>query len=468
MVVHVPTIYLFVGALYLLLPATVWLVLSGQRSSAALYWCLGGEFVGVGLVLFGLRSSLPGWATYSLGNYTVWAGNLLLIYAVGEMLSYRFSRRWFVAAWVAFALVFEFFRLVLQSPELRFLWTSTLIVSMMGVLGYLSSQLGRIEGVRSARWLSRTYWTGVLILLVRIYRVEFMGATPEAIGGELDSVLIVSAGLVTALFGNFAFVAVFLERASHRLLQVSQAQARQQEADRLGEQIAQLERQRTLGAMSASFAHELSQPLTAILMDAQNVKLALQDGTINTAEAQRSVNEIESSANRVVALVNRIRNFIRPSPLTRETVDMQELAKEVPELLMHDIRREGVALDFDFEAGNWVIQGDRVQLSQILFNVYRNAIQAMAQSVHKKIRVIGELAAEQVVIRIQDTGPGLSDDVKGKVGTPFITSKLDGLGVGFSISKAIAENHGGHLSISNAQGSGAVVELSLPITPAAA
>jgi signal transduction histidine kinase len=468
MLVHVPTIYLFVGALYLLLPATVWLVLSGQRSSAAAYWCLGGEFVGVGLVLFGLRSTLPGWATYSLGNYTLWAGNLLLIYAVGEMLSYRYSRRWFVAAWVVFALIFEFFRLVLQSPELRFLWTSTLIVSMMVVLGYLSSQLGRIEGVRSARWLSRTYWAGVVILLVRICRVVFMGATTEAIGGELDSVLIVSAGLVTALFGNFAFVAVFLERASHRLLQVSQAQARQEEADRLGEQIAQLERQRTLGAMSASFAHELSQPLTAILMDAQNVKLALQDGTINTVEAQRSVNEIESSANRVVTLVNRIRNFIRPSPVTREPVDMQELVKEVLELLIYDIRREGVTFDFDFEAGNWVIQGDRVQLSQILLNVYRNAIQAMAQSTPKKIRVIGELTAEQVVIRIQDTGPGLSDDFKGKVGTPFITSKLDGLGVGFSISKAIAENHGGHLSISNAQGGGAVVELGLPITPPAA
>jgi signal transduction histidine kinase len=468
MVVHVPTIYLFVGALYLLLPATVWLVLSGQRSSAPMYWCVGGGLLGVGLVLYGLRNVVPGWATYSLGNYSVWAGGLLLICAVSDMLSYRVSLRRCAALWVVFALVFEFIRLVLESPELRFLWTGTLIASMLCVLGYLSSKLGRIEGVRSARWLSLTYWIAVGLIMVRVYRVVFMDATPEAIGGELDSALIVSAGLVTALFGNFSFVAVFLERASHRLLQVSQAQARQQEADRLGEQIAQLERQRTLGAMSASFAHELSQPLTAILIDAQSVKLALREGAINMAQAQRSIDEIESSAARVVALINRIRNFIRPSPVSREPVDMKELTQEVLELLTHDIRREGVAFDFEFEAGSWVIMGDRVQLSQILLNVYRNAIQAMTLSRYKKIRVVGELTTDQVVIRIQDTGPGLSDDVKGKVGTPFITSKLDGLGVGFSISKVIAENHGGHLSISNAQGGGAVVELSLPITPAAA
>jgi C4-dicarboxylate-specific signal transduction histidine kinase len=203
-------------------------------------------------------------------------------------------------------------------------------------------------------------------------------------------------------------------------------------------------------------------------MDVQNVKLALQDSHANKEQAQRSILEIESSAARVVALINRIRNFIRPSLVSREPVDMQELSKEVLELLTHDIRREGVVFDFEFESGHWVILGDRVQLSQILLNVYRNAIEAMTLSAYKKIRVVGELTSDQLVIRIQDTGPGLSADVKGKVGTPFITSKLDGLGVGFSISKAIAENHGGHLSISNAQGGGAVLELGLPITPPAA
>jgi signal transduction histidine kinase len=468
MQVHVPTIYLFVGALYLLLPATVWLVLSGQRSSAAAYWCIGGELAGLALVLIGLRNVLPAWLTYSISNYALWAGNLLLIYAVAQMLSLSFNSRLLVGAWCFFALVFEFFRLGLESAELRFLWTTLVVIGLMSVLAYLSSLLGRVEGVRSARWLSLTYVLGMVMLLVRVYRVVFLDAKPEAIGGELDSVLIVLAGLFTAVFGNFAFVAVFLERASHRLLLVSQEEARKEESNRLGEQIAQLERQRTLGAMSASFAHELSQPLTAILMDAQNAKVALQERTCNVDVAQRSVKEIEVSATRVVALVNRIRNFIRPSPVSREPVDVQELAKEVPQLLAHDVRREAVKFEFEFEAGQWNIMADRVQLSQILLNVYRNAIQAMSHERVKNIRVIGELGDTGVVLRIQDTGPGLAEELKGKVGTPFMTSKAEGLGVGFSISKAIAENHGGRLTISNAQGGGAVVELSLPFSPAAA
>lgn len=461
--VHVPTIYLIVGFMYMLLPATVWLVLSGQRSRSAVHWCIGGELVGLGLVLFGLRQILPGWASYSLGNYALWAGNLLLIYAVAQMLSYKLNPRYFIGAWVGFALGFEFFRLVLQSPELRFLWTTLVVITMVTVLAYLSAQVSRIEGVRSARWLSLAYVLGLINLWGRLIRVMFFGATPEAIGSEIDSALIVLAGLFTAVFGNFAFVAVFLERASHRLLQASQEKARKEESDRLQGQIAQLERQRTLGAMSASFAHELSQPLTAILMDAQNVKVALQEGNINPIAAQRSVQDIEHSANRVVELVNRIRNFMRPSAAKRERVNVQELAQDVLQILAHEIRSENVTFAFDFEPGAWEIWADRVQLSQIFLNVYRNAIQAMRESPQKKIHVTGEITPEFLVLRIQDSGPGLAEDYKGKVGTPFMTSKTDGMGLGFSISKGIAETHGGHLSISNAQGGGAVVELSLPL-----
>jgi C4-dicarboxylate-specific signal transduction histidine kinase len=327
--------------------------------------------------------------------------------------------------------------------------------------------LAKVEGVRSARWLSLAYFVSVLLLVFRFIRVVHGDADPEALAGSLDSALIVSAGLITSVLGNFSFIAIFLERSSHQLLRVTEQRVRQEEVDRLNEQITQLDRQRTLGAMSASFAHELSQPLTAILMDAQNAKIALQDAHPDVSTVERTVVEIESSASRMVSLINRIRNFIRPSPLSRDWVNLEDLAKDVPELLAHDIRREKVTFEFEFEAGNWKIFGDRVQLSQILLNVYRNAIQAMAHSIYKKICVTGELTTQQVVIRIQDTGPGLSEDLKGKVGTPFMTSKSDGLGVGFSISKAIAENHGGHLSISNAQGGGAVVELGLPITPPA-
>jgi len=97
-----------------------------------------------------------------------------------------------------------------------------------------------------------------------------------------------------------------------------------------------------------------------------------------------------------------------------------------------------------------------------VLNVYRNAMQAMAHSEPKKIFVTLESMGARVVLHIRDTGPGVLEALKDKVGQPFVTSKKDGLGVGLSISRAIAEKHGGSLTITNVRGGGAVVELNLP------
>ena len=104
-----------------------------------------------------------------------------------------------------------------------------------------------------------------------------------------------------------------------------------------------------------------------------------------------------------------------------------------------------------------------MQLSQIVLNVYRNAMQAMAPNVSKKMYVTLERADERVVLRVRDTGPGVSAEMKPVVGAAFVSSKEDGLGVGLSISKTIAEMHSGSLAISNAVDGGAIVELNLPM-----
>ena len=109
-----------------------------------------------------------------------------------------------------------------------------------------------------------------------------------------------------------------------------------------------------------------------------------------------------------------------------------------------------------------LVFGDRVQLSQIVLNVYRNAIQAMCNGTTKTIYVSLEELGDRVVLRVRDSGPGIAESLKDLVGQPFVTSKEDGLGVGLSISKTIAQMHGGSLHISNAKHGGAIVELNLP------
>jgi C4-dicarboxylate-specific signal transduction histidine kinase len=135
---------------------------------------------------------------------------------------------------------------------------------------------------------------------------------------------------------------------------------------------------------------------------------------------------------------------------------------DVRHLLSHEVRTLNVEFEWDFDVVDCLVMGDKVQLSQIVLNVYRNAIQAMSNEKVRKINVSVEQDAKRVMLRVRDSGPGLNESLRDQVGHPFVTTKHDGLGVGLSISKTIAEMHSGSLTITNAVGGGALVELNLP------
>ena len=141
---------------------------------------------------------------------------------------------------------------------------------------------------------------------------------------------------------------------------------------------------------------------------------------------------------------------------------MKVLVQDVQHLLSYEIEKKNVQFDWDFDSDECLVQGDKIQLSQIVLNVYRNAIQAMTDDQTCRISVSLSCENQRVVLRVHDNGAGVSESVRDKVGQPFLTTKSDGLGIGFSISKTIAEMHSGSLNITNAVGGGALVELNLP------
>ena len=171
---------------------------------------------------------------------------------------------------------------------------------------------------------------------------------------------------------------------------------------------------------------------------------------------------IEANTTRTVNLVTRIRDFIRPTQQHYAPIDLSQVLADVAQLLAHDMASEQVVFHQEIESGKFMVHGDRIQISQIILNVYRNAMQAMQGQGNKDIFVTLAREGRAVALRIQDSGPGLTEAIKLTVGQPFVTSKEDGLGVGLSISRAIAEMHGGRLTITNAVGGGALVELNLP------
>lgn len=461
-VYHIPTVYLIIGILYLILPLVVWVVLFDQNSQNKTWWCVGGELFGIGLLMLGFRAHLPGWVTYTLANGLMWFAILIQVGALRRSLGQSYAASLFTFLVLGALLIFEYFRTVMQDAVMRFSWSALIFTAIFVYTAYLAWRIAVVHKLKSARWLSGVYVVTASIMFIRMERVLYGFAEPDVVAQGVESVLTVVTGLLISIFGNFAFVAMFLERATQMQINATTERVRQEESARLGEQIAQLERQRTLGSMSASFAHELSQPLTAILMDAQAIKTSVAAGDSNSQEILESVEAIENSTYRTVKLVERIRNFIRPSQAEYEYVDLKGLLQDVEQLLSYEIRDQKVEFEFDLDSNECVVLGDRIQLSQIVLNVYRNSIQAMETLAKKKIFVSLERIGGNVVLRVRDTGLGISAQLKGLVGQPFVSSKESGLGVGLSISSAIAEMHRGSLSIANALDGGALVELSLP------
>lgn len=460
--IHIPTVYLFLSFIYLLMPIAIWIALNKQRSKAVIWWCVGSELFAIGLLLVGLRPVMPTWMSYTVANGLTWFAALMQVVGLRLFLRQKTPAKAMVLLVVMWLLVFEYFRLGLQNSHLRFGWALIFFAGVFAYIASLARQISINYELRNAQVLAWIYIGGAAVLCTRIVRIAFGYTEPDATAQGVDSFLVVFSGVLVSVLGSFAFVGMFIERSAKREMVAIAERVRQEESARLGRQIAQLERQSTLGAMSYSFAHELSQPLTAILMDTHAIKTSLQKDALNIEEIVGSVVEVESSANRTVQLVERIRNFIRPTQGQYELVDMKMLVRDVQLLLSHDIKTWAVQFEWDFDEAECVVMGDKVQLSQIVLNVYRNAIQAMSNEKVRKINVSVEQDAKRVMLRVRDSGPGLNESLRDQVGHPFVTTKDDGLGVGLSISKTIAEMHSGSLEITNAVGGGALVELNLP------
>lgn len=458
----VQTILFVIGCLYVLLPITAWMVLSSQRSKAASLWCSGGLIFSLSFFFVSLRGNAPDWLTHSVTNYLFWIANILPIMALREQLQRPQRIRTVLAGLLAAIAVFEYLNLVAESQTLRFLWSLSIAGWLFGYIHRLSLEVAKTQQIRSAHWLATVYFVAASIVCLRCLRV-ILGFAPSIVTvGGYDNLITLFAGVLTSALGNFAFVGTYLERASKQSTQAAVERAKQEEAARLGAQIAHLDRQRALGTMSAAFAHELSQPLTAILMDTQNAKTVLMTESNQPSELVQTLQDIQTSSERAVDLLQRIRNFIKPTQTRHTRIELQPLIREVVQLMQSHGKAAEVQLQLDLgDTPAWV-WGDRIELSQIMVNVVRNAIEAMQNSLTRCVTLRLTSTDQRCLLEFTDTGPGITHELQAPIGTPFVTTKPEGLGVGFSISRAIAEKHGGSLTIANVPSGGACVTLDLP------
>ncbi len=459
----ISTAILLAGLLYMLMPSAVWLVMNKQRTPTVVYWCVGGFLFGAGAILIGMRQQVPPWMTFALANVLLVAGNVLQAQALRIELSKPFTLSQMVGLIAGHAFVYEFLRLAVEHSTWRFVWGAGVLTVSMAYIAYLAWRMEQRLDSQSARWMIGIHILGSAVMLFRLVRVAFGFTDPDAATVAVDTFLAAIALLLASVVGSFSFIGIFFERSVKRDILLAQEQVRQVENARLNAQIAHLDRQRSLGAMSASLSHELNQPLTAILLDTNMVQRGLQADNLSRAELLENIQAIEHNTQRASQIIERIRNFIRPEKSIRQRIDMNVLTREVHGLMAAEFRSRHVHFSFAHDAQSVWVMGDPIQLSQVLLNVYRNALQAMAQVQARKIVVRTTVQNNRVAVVVQDTGHGFNTDVMAHVGEAFFTTKAEGLGVGLNISRTIAQQHGGQLLFANAPEGGAQVTLVLPL-----
>ena len=470
MIVFEPrTTLLIIGLFYLLLPTVTWIVLAEQRTNPVTLWCGSGLLTGASSLIMALQGSVPDWTTYTFGILLLLLSDLLRLQSLRLDLAMPWRTRSIALATIAFFLFFEWLHFSLQNYVLRAQYFSGLSAGLFSYLATLAWRIGRNEQSSNAYWISGVYGLLAATYIFRLFYLIGSSGEVNIMTEGFTGQLIALAALLTVVMGHFGYVGLALNRSVRREIKAAVDRARDEISHRLGEQIAHLERQRSLGELSASLGHELNQPLTAILTNAQVAKRRLQTSRFDTAPLNEFLDKIVFNTRRASHIIDRIRGFIRPSTSHIEPINLYKIVRNVAELVADEARSCKVSFIFPTHTQPILVNGDSIHLSQIVLNVFRNAIEALTQVARREIQISCTRVEGRAILRIRDTGPGLTPETLRQVGTPFFTTKSTGLGLGISIARSIAKQLGGTLTLANAeaQGGGAMIELNLPALPEA-
>ena len=238
------------------------------------------------------------------------------------------------------------------------------------------------------------------------------------------------------------------------------------EGQRLRQDLAHVGRVSTMGELTASLAHELNQPLTAILSNAQAAQRILTSDKADLVEIREILGDIVEDDKRAGEVIHRLRGFLKKSNLEVSALDIGELVGQVARLVSSDAIIRNVAIRVELAPGLPSVCGDRVQLQQVILNLLMNGLDAMRESGEGERTLVLRTvdgAPASVVVAVEDSGVGIDEADLDHVFHAFYTTKPDGLGMGLAIARSIVEAHGGHLEARNNPRWGATFSFTLPV-----
>jgi PAS domain S-box-containing protein len=231
-------------------------------------------------------------------------------------------------------------------------------------------------------------------------------------------------------------------------------------------ELAHVNRVMTMGTLTTSIAHEVSQPLAAIIASGDSCTAWLASEPPNLDKARTAASRMIQAATQASEIVQRVRALFKKIPSVATSVDMNELIEETISFVHHEAQRQNASLRADLAAGLPTVRGDRVQLEQVILNLMMNGIESMAGVDRQPKQILIRSALPnpgELMVSVADTGPGIDAEHASRLFTPFFTTKPQGIGMGLPICRSIIEAHGGRLWAENNESGGAVFLFMLPI-----
>jgi two-component system, LuxR family, sensor kinase FixL len=245
------------------------------------------------------------------------------------------------------------------------------------------------------------------------------------------------------------------------LTERQESEARLQE---LQSELVHVSRLTAMGEMASALAHEINQPLSAIVNYMKGSRRLLEDSTDERAAILReAMDKAGEQALRAGQVIRRLRDFVARGESERRVEDVRKLVEEASALALVGAKDTGVRVRFDFDPNINFVLADKVQIQQVLLNLVRNAIEAMEDAERRQLVISTAAASEDMVaISVADTGSGIAPEIGAQLFQPFITTKRHGMGIGLSISRTIIEAHGGTIAPRQNPGGGTIFSFTLP------
>ena len=226
---------------------------------------------------------------------------------------------------------------------------------------------------------------------------------------------------------------------------------------------ADASRRQTMSALTNSIAHELGQPLSSMIHNAQAGRMMITANRATPDTMGEILSDIETEGVQATQIIDRHRTMLRGHQLDMKPIDLHAVIHESLALVAHDMRTRQIEATVNLSSNPCIINGDQVLLQQVLVNLVMNAMDAMAETppARRRVTISSEVRATDVEVSVRDTGTGLPAQIDGTLFTPFVTTKAHGLGIGLTITRTIVDAHGGTIDARNNPEGGATFTVTL-------